>query len=402
MSSLSRRILSDPINKWVFYNTKKDVYLVGGYVRDLLLRHASKDKDFVIKKDFDLIAKKAAKRFKGTFIILKKNQACRIALKNGEFIDFTPLQSPIEENLAQRDFTINAMAWSPERGIIDPFGGRDSLKRKAIKAVLPQNLAEDPLRVLRAYRIASEKGFIIEKDTKKYLRQYANGLSEVATERITDELFRILNHKYAYKQLQDAYDNEVLENIIILDRRRLRENLKLMTECRVFIDKIDEIKIHRFLKERVGQGLTRDGLLKLATLLIDEEYEASRSMSLSPSRAIKKGVTDIHKALKLSEDRITDKKLFEVFRASDEHVLETALMLSVIKMSGNVRILKRAEDFIKIRKNILLSGNDIQTILKVSQGVIIGKILDSLQEQRFLKRLKTKAEARRWIISNFT
>lgn len=402
MDSLSRKILSDPINKWVFSNTKKEVYLVGGYVRDLLLRHTSRDKDFVIKKDFEGAARRAAKRFKGTFIILKKNQTCRVALKNGEFIDFTPLQSPIEENLAQRDFTINAMAWSPERGIIDPFGGMDSLRKEVIKAVLPSNLADDPLRVLRAYRIALEKGFIIERDTKKYLRQYADGLSEVASERITEELFRIINHKNADKQLKDAYDNAVLEKIIITDRRRLRENLKLMTKYRIFIYKIDKKSIHRLLKDKVGQGLTRDGLIKLAILLIEEESEESMLKSLSPSKAIKKGVTDIHKALKLSRDRITDKKLYEIFKAADEYDLETALLLSVIKISGSGRFLKRADDFIRIRKNILLSGNDIQTMLKVSQGVIIGKILDLLQEQRFLKRLKTKAGARRWIISHFT
>jgi len=402
MDSLSRRILSDPINKWVFSNTKKEAYLVGGYLRDLLLRHTSKDKDFVIEKDFEGIARRAAKRFQGTFIILKKDQTCRIALKNGEFMDFTPLKCPIEENLAQRDFTINAMAWSPERGIIDPFGGRESLKKKVIKAILPSNLADDPLRVLRAYRIASEKGFIIERDTKKYLRRYADGLSKVASERITEELFRIINHKNADKQLKDAYDNAVLEKIIIPDRRRLRENIKLITKYRIFVNKIDNNSIHRFLKEKVGQGLTRDGLIKLAILLIDEEYKESRFKSLSPSRAIKKGFTDIHKALLLSRSRITDKRLYEVFKAADEYVLETALLLSVVKMSGGSRFLKRANDFIRIRKNILLSGNNIQTMLKVSQGVIIGKILDSLHEQRFLKRLKTKAEARRWITSNFT
>jgi hypothetical protein len=175
-----------------------------------------------------------------------------------------------------------------------------------------------------------------------------------------------------------------------------------MTKYRIFIDKIDKQSIHRLLKEKVGQGLIRDGLIKLAILLIEEESEESRFKSLSPSKAIKKGVTDIHKALKLSRDRITDKKLYEIFKAADEYVLETALLLSVFKKSGSSRFLKRANDFIKIRKNVLLSGNDIQTMLKVSQGVIIGKILDLLQEQRFLKRLKTKAEARRWITSNFT
>ncbi len=413
MDSLSKKILSDPINKWVFSNAtvKKEIYLVGGYLRDLMLRDTSKDVDFVVEKGFEQIAKKTAKRFKGTFIILKKDLTCRIVLKNGQVIDFTPLKCPIEENLSQRDFTINAMAWSPDRGIVDPFGGKDDLRKKVIKAVLSSNFADDPLRVLRAYRIASEKGFTIERDTKKYLRQHASGLSRVAPERITEELFKILKMKDADSFLKDAFDNMALEKIITIDRRRLRENLKLMKRYRIFVDKIEKRKtsvfnarkMRRFLMEGVGQGLTRDGLIKLAVLLIEEKDCADgRIKSIKPSRAIQKGVTDIHKALRLSKERITDKRLYKIFKTAGDHVLETAILLSIRRTSRSEYFLKRADDFNRIRKNMLLSGNEIQTLLNIKQGVMIGRILESLQENRFLKRLKTKAKARAWITSNLT
>lgn len=400
MPNLSNKILSDPINKWVFSSAKDEIYLVGGYLRDILLRDTSKDVDFVSKDDFEGLARRTAKRFNGTFIILKKNQACRIVLKDKRVIDITPLIGSIEDDLARRDFTINALAWSPDKGIVDPFGGREDIKKKQIKAIKPSNFDDDPLRVLRAYRMASEKGFDIDQETKKYLKQCAGGLSRVAPERITEELFKIIKMKDADNSLRKAFDNMVLEKIITIDEEQLKENLKLMRRYSIFIHKTDAMKAKRMRKFRskeVSQGLTIDGLIKLAILLIGEnDAKSSRT-----SRAIQKGVKDIHKALELSKGKMTDKRLYNIFKAAGEYVLEAAILLSVIKKESE-NIIKRANDLIKIGNRILLSGCDIQGLLNINEGVKIGLILESLEEERFIKGLKTKAEAKAWIISNFT
>lgn len=96
----------------------------------------------------------------------------------------------IREDLARRDFTVNAMAWHPARGLIDPFGGRDDLARGLIRAVGDprERFEEDALRVLRAVRFACRLGFSIEPATQVALRVAAPELAHVASERVGAEL----------------------------------------------------------------------------------------------------------------------------------------------------------------------------------------------------------------------
>ena len=165
--SISDKILSDPVNKWVFANSKNDTYLVGGYVRDLLRSRRSRDKDFVIKQNAGEIARKTAQKFKGTFIELKKNHTFRVAMDRKRFIDFTYLTDGIRDNLNERDFTVNAIAWSPDSGVIAPPDYMDDIRNKVIRTVSTESLINDPLRVLRAYRLSAQLDFEIGRNTRK-------------------------------------------------------------------------------------------------------------------------------------------------------------------------------------------------------------------------------------------
>lgn len=96
----------------------------------------------------------------------------------------------VREDLARRDFTVNAMAWHPQRGLLDPFGGRDDLARRVIRAVgnPEQRFREDALRILRAVRFAARMNFSIEENTQRALVRLAPTLSTVARERVGQEL----------------------------------------------------------------------------------------------------------------------------------------------------------------------------------------------------------------------
>lgn len=98
------------------------------------------------------------------------------------------------EDLARRDFTVNAMAYHPDRGLLDPFGGREDLARGLIRAVGDPNrrFEEDALRVLRAVRFACRLGFEIEPGTQRALVTWAPGLRDIAQERIGQEVSGIL------------------------------------------------------------------------------------------------------------------------------------------------------------------------------------------------------------------
>ena len=120
----------------------------------------------------------------------------------------------LTRDLARRDFTVNAMAWSPENGLQDPFGGREDLSAKIIRCVGEpgQRFDEDALRILRALRFASVYDFEIEASTDYALRKMAPDLKRIAGERIREELLKLLCGKAAGRILR-AYP-EVLAQII--------------------------------------------------------------------------------------------------------------------------------------------------------------------------------------------
>ena len=175
-------------------------FLVGGAVRDLLLGKPVHDLDFALPKDTILYAKKVADQLNGDFYLLdKERQAARVLLEDEQqtrlVIDFTTFQGEsIEEDLLTRDFTITSMAMdiNKDHQIIDPCQGVRDLKDGLIRSTSDRALREDPLRGMRAVRMAAQLGFLILPDTRDQIRKSGSDLLEISPERIRDELFRIL------------------------------------------------------------------------------------------------------------------------------------------------------------------------------------------------------------------
>ena len=101
----------------------------------------------------------------------------------------------VREDLARRDFTINAMAYSAEEGLCDPFGGQEDLARGVVRAVGEplRRFEEDALRILRLYRFAARFGFVIDEATEAAAKQLAAHLDCVSVERIEEELNKLLS-----------------------------------------------------------------------------------------------------------------------------------------------------------------------------------------------------------------
>ncbi|MFN2282595.1 MAG: hypothetical protein ACK2TZ_12090, partial [Anaerolineales bacterium] len=175
-------------------------YLVGGAVRDLLLDRPIHDLDFALPQDTIGVAKGVADQMGGGFYILDPDrQACRVILIDEEgqrlVVDFTLFQGDtIEEDLAARDFTITSMALDihEDTRIIDLFHGAQDIKDGLIRATSEKSLEDDPLRCLRAVRLAAQLGFQILPETKEQIRRYQNLLDKVSPERKRDEFFRLL------------------------------------------------------------------------------------------------------------------------------------------------------------------------------------------------------------------
>ena len=188
----------------IFKKNKYQVYVVGGAIRELLLGHTIDNWDFATNATPDEILKLFPEGFYnnkyGTVTILTANILFEITpfRKESDYADFRHPEKiewarTIVEDLARRDFTINAIAYDGEK-IIDPYHGQEHLNKKLITAVgdPDKRFKEDALRLMRAVRFASELGFLIEDKTRQSIQKNATLITKISWERIRDELFKIL------------------------------------------------------------------------------------------------------------------------------------------------------------------------------------------------------------------
>ncbi|MBX9640498.1 MAG: hypothetical protein K2X97_12430, partial [Mycobacteriaceae bacterium] len=207
--------------------TSASVYLVGGYIRDVLASSNTKTEDSKPAfKDFDFavssmkavdFARHCANKTGGHFVLLDEAfDTARVVIDDAGILDFAGcIGGTIESDVRRRDFTINALVWNPERPdcVLDEFDGIGDLTQKVIKAISEDSLTEDPLRLLRAYRFSSRFSAPIDEQTFSWMNEHSRLISMVAQERINVELFTMLDYPKATLQLESMGRNGLLESI---------------------------------------------------------------------------------------------------------------------------------------------------------------------------------------------
>ena len=188
-------------------------YLVGGCVRDLFLNLKPKDWDITTNAKPEQIVALFPKTFyENSFgtVTVHDPDAAGPTLKNVEITPFrleakysdqrhpdtVTFSTKLEDDLGRRDFTINALALDPATDkLIDLYAGQKDIADRVVRAVgqADKRLAEDPLRLLRAVRLATELGFTIEAQTERAIRETADQLKAISSERIREEFIRIVN-----------------------------------------------------------------------------------------------------------------------------------------------------------------------------------------------------------------
>lgn len=190
------------------YAHGESAYIVGGSLRDVLLG--------VVPHDYDIATSALPQR---TAELFSDKHVIETGLKHGTVTvvfdgypveittfrvdgSYTDMRHPdsvsftddIILDLSRRDFTVNAMAFSRERGLIDPFGGREDIKKRLIRAVgdPERRFSEDALRIMRAFRFSAQLGFNIDEETLIAAKRCAGGLSLIARERIGNEVQRLI------------------------------------------------------------------------------------------------------------------------------------------------------------------------------------------------------------------
>ena len=203
-------------------SSDQEIYLVGGAVRDIILGSELHDLDFVLPNNPTALVKRIAKRMKcGYFMLDDERHTARIVYyaKAGDFfpLDFVTFTgNNLQEDLRNRDFTINAMAISIHdlSNVIDPLNGRKDLEDGQIRPCSPNALMDDPVRVLRAIRLAMQFNFNYVPGLHQLLQEAAPYLPTKSYERQRDEFFRILEGPQPARGMADCRDFGIFDTLI--------------------------------------------------------------------------------------------------------------------------------------------------------------------------------------------
>lgn len=271
-----------------FEKNNHEIYLVGGCVRDLLLNKKITDWDLTT----DATPEEMLKIFPDAFydndfgtvgIPLNLSESEHAGIVEVTTFrteaNYTDKRRPesvkwgktIEEDLKRRDFTINAMALridsrfkNQDSGVIDPYNGQEDLKNKLIRAVGDPDarFSEDALRLMRAIRFASQLGFIIEQETLNAISKNAKNLTQIAKERVRDELLKTLASDFPYEGLMLFRNTNLLEHII----PELLEGIGI-SQARPGRHHLDDVFTHNVLSLKFCPSL--DPIVRFAALIHD-------------------------------------------------------------------------------------------------------------------------------------
>ncbi len=224
------KILMPQKAKYIIQTIKNagfEAYAVGGCVRDSILGREPEDWDITtsarpeqVKGLFSRTIDTGIRH--GTVTIMLDREGFEVTTYrvDGKYEDsrhprevrFTP---NLKEDLRRRDFTVNAMAYNEESGLVDIFGGLEDIERGVIRCVgdARARFGEDALRIMRAIRFSAQLGYTIEEETRKAIRELAGTLQAISAERIQTELVKLLVSPHP-DYLRDAYDMGVTKVIL--------------------------------------------------------------------------------------------------------------------------------------------------------------------------------------------
>jgi poly(A) polymerase len=288
-------------------------YLVGGFIRDMLLGRDTNDIDIAVEAEALTTASGAAAALGGKYVPLdEENGVGRVVLPGTKWqIDFTTIQGDIMQDLSRRDFSIDAMALEINKpfnvtNLLDPFHGRDDLRLGIIRAIDDKVFKSDAVRLLRAVRLAAELGFTIESKTESFIHRDHELITSVPGERVREELLRLLAIAGAGPRLTYLDELGLLTALIPelsptrgVDQPKMHiwdvfeHSLQTVAAVEFLLreksweyagqDILDSVpwsnRLREYFGEEISHGSTRRSLLKLAALLHDIAKPQTKAMT---------------------------------------------------------------------------------------------------------------------------
>jgi putative nucleotidyltransferase with HDIG domain len=463
---------NQPANKDVFRLAETaglKIYLVGGFIRDFLLNKEgngsfAKDLDFAVAGGPAIeFARQVAESLSGHFVLLdEKNDTARVVLDEGINLDFAGcVGGSIENDIKRRDFTINALAWDaaePEK-IIDLVGGMDDIKTLTIRAISEDNLVDDPLRLLRAFRFSATTSGAIDKVTLGYIGKQAKLLATVAPERISYELFLLMEHP-AFAVTQQMAETGLLEVIFpeLTACRKVTTNayhhlglfdhsLELLKQAESRLNELPQWALDSFAQP-ISFGITRLSATKVACLLHDigkpdtwqitdegrhtfyghDNLGAEMTETISErlrwskplSRFIVKLVKWHLRPGQLYHQGPPTTKAVHRFYRNVGFDLPELMLLAFADLDSTCGAGLPEENKSLLAKNLIelfhgfsvfineqrstarfLDGNEVMHILGIKAGPIVGELLDLLDEAQGVGEITDKDQAKQFIKQAF-
>ncbi len=367
----------------------KGSYLVGGYIRDIILGRKTKKVDFdiVVPLNAIEIGKKIADNIGSKIIILdEKREVVRIIL-NHIYIDIAnQVSSTIEGDLCSRDFSINSIAFLLDKKcLVDPLNGLKDLEISLLRTHSEKNLLNDPLRILRCFRFVSELNFKVDLHLITFIKKNKGKLYLVAKERINNEIQKIVHGASALDAVL------LIKNLNIFATYNLSQDSFFLD-----LEKINYVELNQEEKEKFLPSFFIAQILDVISL---EKLKFSKA-EIEKTKLLRKWHFLLEKKniAQLSEsDRFALHKELEMFLPTFIFHLPQNLRLNWLRRW-------RDNDDKLFHPSNLLNGDIIKKNLKIKDGPILGELLRYLSKELAYKRLNNFDEAiykaKRWIEQN--
>ena len=413
---LKNALQKDPhLKELIELKEKEKLWLVGGCLRNLLLGREKSDLDLITEDSHFRVAELFAQRTRRSLVALGPTLR-RVALPEGIFIDFSLKKYPsLEKDLLQRDFSINSLALDldslnlPFLFLIDPQTGLEDLMNKKIRLLSKDSFKSDPLRMLRAFRLASHLNFTIEDKITKFVKNKSSLIKEVAEERIGNELFLLLENPLSCGYLESSAAKTLLKQI--LGRNPNLESLKRLEDIllsKKIINKNLKKKITAHLLEEKGTRIRRD-LLKLVTLIFSPRQEKNSLSCIG--KDLKLGRKDIETIERIEKLYPFLEKIVENAKKpldsipfliqAEKETVEICLLFLVShwhQQNSLKLIIQILEEYFQKSDLILhppglIKGNDLMEILNIPATPYISYLLDKIHQAQLKEEIKSKEEA---------
>ena len=388
--------------------------VVGGSVRDALLERQADylDLDFVLPDGAVATESAIARHYQAGFVVLDADNQIARAVFDQATIDFAQQVGPtLETDLQRRDFTINAIAYHPQSDrLIDPLNGIADLRQQTLRMVSRENLAEDPLRLLRAYRQAAQLGFTIDSNTRRTIRELAPLLQTIAAERIRHELDALLSQSNGATCFRMAWQDGLFKAWLPHLTAKHTEQLATLDYVLANLPAIPGyLKLLHGWKDAVPAGHYRSWIkaARLSQLLpLDEEAANRWLVRLKYSRSEGQAIFRmLHTQPFLARMALQDGYLsradqFFLFKAAGSSFPAVSLVaLSMgISVDAVARLVKRYQtaDDLVAHPVPLVSGKDLMCLLKLKSGPQIGQLLSAIENAQATGEVTTADDALLW------